>query len=197
MAVSIADVQNSIAEGIKALGTTVSTAAVTWADEPRPAAKVLLILDLVQIGAIQDRICYVETATPGEFVRQLSTLFYLRIQVRAESVYNHPASDALFALERVRAGLRNPPDGFAWGAGVRNQPDVNTYTHHLSYPDKGRTISAYAFETGFRAVVDHPLSGDISAGPNMRSVMVDPSDPAQIEVGEPDPVDVSFQVDRP
>lgn len=198
MSVSIANVQDAIKDGIQALMTTPSVKAVTWADNPRPAAKVVLILDLVQIGAIQDRVCYVETATPGEYKRVLSTLFYLRVQVRAESVYNTPASDALFAVEKVRAGLRNPPAGFAWGAGAVNQPDENTYVHHVSFPHQGRTISAYSFETGFRAVVDHPLEGEISAGPNMQSVITEDADgPAEVDVGEVDPVDLSITQSRP
>jgi hypothetical protein len=196
--VSIADVQDAIADGIKTLGTTASPLAVTWADEPRPAGKVLLILNLVQIGAIQDRICHVPGVDPGTFVSKLSTLFYLRVQVRAESVYNHPASDALFATEKVRAGLRNPPTGFVWGAGIRNQADENTYVHHISYPDKGRTISAYAFETGFRAVVDHPLEGVIDSGPNMTSVITEDADgAAEVDIGEDEPQELAITVARP
>jgi hypothetical protein len=168
--VSVADVQNAIRDGIVSLGAAVP-GAVVWAEEARPAAKVLVVLRIVQWGNDIDRETYSEDEdNPGQLLWELSTLHYIRIQIQCETTYNAPGVDALFTLEKIRAGLRRPD--LVWGAGVVNQPDVNTYIHRVSYPHGGHIISAYSFETNFRAVTDYALEGPLAAGTNMNQVEV-------------------------
>lgn len=176
--ISIADVQNAIKDGIASLAAT-AAGAVVWADEQRPAAKVLVVLKVVQWDADTDREEYSEDPeNPGQLIWELSTLHYIRIQVQAESIYNAPETNGLFTLEKIRAGLRRPDLVFA--AGVLNHPDINTYVHRVSFPHNGHIISGYSFETNFRAVTDYALDGPIPAGANMQQVEVigEDADPA-------------------
>lgn len=192
MPVSLGDVQNSIKAGIQSLAAVVN-AAVVWSDEPQPTAKTKLYLDMVYLDAIQDRSCVsVSELDPQEVEWALSTLYYIRVQVRAEAIFNAPGSDALVALEKVRAGLRRPD--LVWAAGVVNQPDDQTFVHHVSFPHDGRTISAYSFETGFRAIVDFPLSGEFPPAPNMMKVVLEDT---EVEIGEDDPQSFDQELDRP
>lgn len=175
MTVSIADVQNAIRSGIAALagavGSGVSSKAVVWSDEERPAASVVVILTIVSSGSDHDREEYDEDAeTPGQLTWTLSTLHFIRVQIRVESQYNAPGSDALFTAERLRAALRQPT--LSWDAGVVNEPDRATYMHHVPFPHGGRLVSAWAFETNFRAVTDFALAGPQAAGSNMQQVEV-------------------------
>lgn len=190
MTVSWKDAQDSIKAGIASLGAVV-TGATVWSDDPRPAAKTLLILDPVSFASLQDREEYVESAVPGIWTWQLSSLYYIRIQVRAESVYTVSGSDAMFALEKVRAGLKRPT--LLFGAGVVNQPDNTTYVHHVPYSHDGHVISSYSFETGFRAVLDFPLTGTIPAAPNMTSVILLAT---EIDVGEVTIPNIDQTIDR-
>ena len=190
MIVSWKDVQDSIKAGIASLGAVV-TGATVWSDDPRPAAKTLLILDPVSFAALQDREMYTESAIQGIWNWSLSTLYYIRIQVRAESVYTASGSDAMFALEKVRAGLQRPT--LVFGSGLVNQPDSTTYVHHVPYPHDGHIISSYSFETGFRAILDFPLTGTQAAAPNMTSVILLDT---EIEVGEVVPEDIDQTISR-
>jgi hypothetical protein len=171
MTISISDVQNAIRDGIVSLGVTPDPKAVVWAEEQRPAAKVLIILKIVQWDADTDREEYTEDPdNAGQLLWSLSTLHFIRIQVQAESIFNAPGVDALFTLEKIRAGLRRPD--LVFGAGVLNHPDVNTYVHRVSWAHDGRIVSAYSFETNFRAVTDYALDGGVPAGANMVQVEV-------------------------
>lgn len=170
MTVSVADVQNAIRGGIVSLGAA-AAGAVVWEDEQRPAAKVLVILKVVQWANVADREEYTEDAdTAGQLTWALSTAHHIRIQVQCESQYNAPGADALFTLEKIRAGLLRPD--LTWTSGVINQPDVNTYVHRVSFAHGGHVISAYSFETNFRAVTDYALAGPVPAGTNMQQVEV-------------------------
>lgn len=185
------DVQNAIKQAV--IDTeAVGELAVCWTDEQRPAGKVIVILDLVYLQTMQDREDNTEGSTPGLFDWSLSSLYYIRVQARAESVFNAPGYDALFALEKVRAGLLRPD--IELDAGIVYQPDNSTYVHHISFPHEGRTVSAYALEMGFRAVLDYPLAGPMDAAPNMVEVDVDVG---EVDVGEDDPVEIAAVVDRP
>lgn len=152
------------------LGAVVPS-AVVWAEEQRPAAKTLCILKIVQWDADVDREHYeADPDNPLLLNWSLSTLHYIRIQVQCETQFNEPSVNAFFALEKIRAGLRRPDLVFAHG--VMNHPDINTYVHRVSYPHSGHIISAYSFETNFRAVTDYALEGPLPGGANMRSVEV-------------------------
>ena len=169
MTVSLGDVQNAIKKGIDSLAAVVNSASA-WQDMPEPVAKRRLILNIVSMVAIQDREMNTEVS-PGVWQWSLSTLYYIRVQVRTVSSYSAPKFDALQTLEVVRAGLLRPD--LVWDSGVINQPDNETYIHHVSFEHQAHIESSYSFETGFRAVVDTPLSGTISSAPNMQSVEVD------------------------
>lgn len=172
MPISFANVQDSIKNGIIALHC-VNDKAVCWADEARPAADPVVILNIVQNDADVDRDDYFEDpANPGQLLWRNSTLYYIRVQVRVETQFNKPGRDAMVAAEAIRASLRRPD--LVWAAGVFNHPDINTYLHHVSFTHDAHTINAWSFETNFRAVVDFPL-GDalgIAVGANMTSVEV-------------------------
>lgn len=187
---TLADVQNAIKAGIQFVNPTGSNGAVFWADEAEPAGKFLLILDLLDSEQLIDR----QGVDPETGLWTLSTLYYLRVQVRAESVYNTPGKDALILLEAVRAGLQRPD--LVWGAGVVYQADVNTYVHHVSYIDKdGHMRSSYSFETGFRAVVDFPTApATVTGQPNMEEVAIDQG---IVDNGEIPPPEIDLTVDRP
>lgn len=184
MTVSFANVQDAIKQGVIALGA-VNSKAVVWADEERPAADPAVILNIVQNDADVDRECYIaDPDNPGQLLWRLSTLYYIRVQVRVESQYNKPGRDAMVAAEAIRAGLRRPD--LAWGAGIFNHPDINTYLHHVTFTHGSHYINAWSFETNFRAVVDFPLVANlpgagvgIPAGTNMILVELegDESDP--------------------
>lgn len=163
---TFADVQNAIQSGIQYLGV-VPNKAVSWSDDASPASAVCIILDLVSLEAIIDR----QDTDPVTAQWSLSSMYYLRVQVRAESIYNTPGRDALIALETVRAGLQRPD--ITWGAGVVYQPDAQTYVHHVSYLSEERILSSYSFETGFRAVIDYPTApATVQNAPNMQEVDV-------------------------
>lgn len=167
----------------------VAAGAVAWSDEQRPSAKTLIILDLLYVDAIQDR----EDVVTATLAWTLSTLYYIRVQVRAESVFNGPGVDALFALERVRAGLHRPDIVLSADLGI--QFDDQTYVHHVSTTADGRTISSYSFELGFRAVLDYPLAGGaVMADPNMVEVDVHTG---TVDLGSGTPPQIDRVVLRP
>lgn len=175
MPFSMADMQRAVLDGVRALVPTgVPAGAVVWSDEPRPAGNVAVVLTIVQLGSDHDRECYTEDeTTPGQLVWQMSTLQYMRVQVRCESIYNAPGHDALTLAEHFRAALRRPD--IVWGGGeVINKPDINTYLHHVPFPHQGRIVSGWSFETNFRAVTDFPITpaGGLPAGTNMQQVEV-------------------------
>lgn len=191
MTTSWAQIQNSIKAAVIGTGAVV-TGAVAWADEQQPAADNRLILDIVYADTLQDRDDFEVDEDDGITTTWThSTLYYIRVQVRAESTKNGPGKDALFTLEKARVGLLNPL--LVPNDGVILQPDASTYIHHIPYVSGGRTISAYAFEMGFRAVVDSPLTGTEEAAPNMVSVEVF----GEAEVGETDPAELDQTVSRP
>jgi hypothetical protein len=189
--ISFADVQTAILAGVRSLGATASPKAITWSDEPSGAGTVKVVLDIVTLNAMQNRETYVTTGPSTAW--ELSTLYYVRVQVRSEAIYNAPGHDAMVALERIRAGLLRPD--LVWGAGVVHQPDEQTFVHHLSFPDgSGRTISAYAFETGFRAVVDFPLGAPpVDVTPGLLEVVLD----GDADVGEDDLIEIDRTIERP
>ncbi len=190
--VSIGAVQDSIKVGLASLGAT-AAGALVWADEARPAAFRYVILNVVTADAIQDREEYAEDPEdPTQLVWTLSTLYYIRVQVRAESIYNDPTRGAWMTLEKIRAGLKRPDLVFT--DGVVNQPDDDTYIHHTSYPHDGHMINSYSFETGFRAVVDFSLEGPLPAGSNM--VQVETIGTRDRE-GEVTPETITQVIDRP
>lgn len=186
---TLADVQNAIKAGIQFVNPTGSTRAVVWNDEAEPGAKALIILDLLDSEQLLDR----EDVDPTTGAWTMSTLYYLRVQVRAESIYNTPGRDALILLEAVRAGLQRPD--LMWEAGVVYQADSNTYVHHVSYIDKdGHMRSSYSFETGFRAVVDFPTApATVTGEPNMQEVVATGT-PDNGEIPAPE---IDLTVDRP
>lgn len=188
MTISLADVQNAIRQAVIDTSAVPSATAVAWVDEQQPSAKTLIKLDLVYLQHLQDR--EENDVDTGEWV--LSSSFYIRVQARAESIYNAPGYDASFALEKVRAGLLRPD--IVLGAGIVYQPDISTYVHHLSYLWDGRMISAYALEMGFRAVIDYPLTGTVDSLSNMQAVELDDG---EAEVGEDDPVLFEGLIERP
>lgn len=161
---TFADVQNAIQAGVQYLGV-VPNSAVSWSDDSSPASKVCIILDLLDLVAVIDR----QDTDPTTAAWSLSTQYYLRVQVRAESIYNKPGRDALISLEAVRAGLQRPD--IPWASGVVYQADAETYVHHVSYMSEGRMLSSYSFETGFRAVIDYPTApATVQNAPNMQEV---------------------------
>jgi hypothetical protein len=170
MTISMGDVQDAIKAAVQGCNAFASAGAVTWVDEPRPAAKTFAILDILYEQTLQDRNCYVEDEdAPGTWYWRLSSLFYIRVQIRCESIYNTPNHDANVALHKIRSGLLNP--ALEMDSGVVVQHDESTYVHHISFAHEGRTISAYAFELGFRAVIDAPLDpATEEAEPNMQTV---------------------------
>ncbi len=180
--------QNAILTGVREIAG-VGAKAVAWSDEQRPAAPVVVILSIVQLGSDHDREDYAEDPdTAGQLVWSLSTLQYMRVQVRVESQFNAPGRDALFVAERIRAALRRPD--LVWGGGeVINKPDINTYLHHVPFVHDGHVISGWSFETNFRAVTDFSLDGPLPAGTNMN----------QVEVGGEDaePPAPTQTIDRP
>lgn len=173
MAFTIADMQNAILEGVRAIAG-VAESAVSWSDERRNAAKVNVILTIVQLGSDHDREEYIEDPDNADsLLWTMSTLQYMRVQVRVESQFNAPGSDALFVAERIRAALRRPD--LVWGGGeVINKPDINTYMHHVPFSHDGHIVSGWSFETNFRAVTDFTLDGvdGLPAGANMQQVEV-------------------------
>lgn len=188
--VSWKDVQNSIKKAVAETGAVV-TGATAWADEPQPAAERRLILEIIYADALAERDDF-EVGDDGITTTWThSTLYFIRVQVRAESTQAGPGRDALFFLEKARTGLLKPT--LTLDAGVVLQPDYQTYVHHLPYVSGGRTVSAWAFETNFRAVIDSPLSGPGDAEPNMVQVVAQ----GELEVGETDPATVDQTIDRP
>lgn len=187
------DVQNSIKAAVAGTNGVV-TGAVAWVDEQRPASTVIAILDILYCQSLQDRNCYVQDdEDPAVWYWRLSSLYYIRIQVRCEAIYNAPNSDAMVAMQKIRAGLLRPD--LEMDAGVVVQHDTDTYVHHVSFPHQGRTISAYAFEVGFRAVVDAPLGTPEEGAPNMQAVILDET---SVEAGgEAAPVSFDQTIERP
>lgn len=171
MTFSIADMQNAILEGVRAISGVTPT-AVMWDSEQRTAAKLIVLLKIVQLGSDHDREEYVgDEDNAGQLLWQLSTLQYMRVQIQVESIYNAPGSDALFVAEHIRAALRRPD--LVWGGGeVINKPDINTYLHRVPFVHDGHVINAWSFETNFRAVTDFTLDGGMAAGTNMVQVEV-------------------------
>lgn len=191
--IAMSDVQNAIKLAVEGTNGVVA-GAVAWVDEQRPATMVITILDILYAQSLQDRTCYVaDPATPGAFLGKLSSLYYIRVQVRCEAIYNAPANDAMVAVQKIRAGLLKPTLELA--SGVVIQHDNDTYVHHISFPHQGRTISAYAFEIGFRAVVDAPLEpATEAAAPNMKSVKFTGT---EVDLGAPPPVVLDRTIARP
>lgn len=189
-----ADIQNAIREGIVTL-SGLHDKAVSWSDNARGAGKTLIVLDELYAQEQDFRECYTPTqADPTKFAWTAMSLYYIRIQIRVESIYAQPGSDAMVALHRVMAGLRRP--SFDWGLGkdLRHQMDNTTYIHHISFPHDTTTINARAFETGFRAVVDFPTTETEPDAPGMQTVLVDTG---ETEIGEPSPVETSLTIARP
>lgn len=170
MTVSIADVQDGIKAIVESIGA-VASGALVWESEQRPAAQALAILKVVQWDADVDRHAFTADAdNPNLYRWSLSTLHYIRVQIRCESTWNAPAKNALATMEWIRAGLRNP--ALPTPHGILNHEDINTYVHRVDFPHQGRTVSAYSFETNFRAVTDFPLTTPLPGFVNMRSVEV-------------------------
>lgn len=187
---SFAQVQTAIRDGIVALNV-VPAKAIAWANEQQSTAKTKVTLNMLYATAIQDRDTYTtDLDLPTQWA--LSTLWYIRVQIRVDSVFNAPGADAIVALERIRAGLKRP--GLEWDAGLVYQPDDITYVHSVSFQHDGHTINSHSIELGFRAVTDFPLTGPEDAEPNMQTVEVLES---EIEVGEDDPVEYEATVARP
>jgi hypothetical protein len=169
---TLADVRDAILAAVVATGAT-GAKSVTWGDDKRPAAKYPVLLDVVSAIAMHDRETLTETdptGAPGVTSWALSTYYELRVQVRAESIYNTSAADALFTLERVRAGLLRPD--LELDSGIAIVPDLTTTTRQISFVYDGRVVSSYSFEIAVRAVVDYPSTG-APAGTTVREVLVD------------------------
>lgn len=185
-------VQDAIRACIVSTGG-VAANAVAWENEQRPTAKIPITLKLIYADAIQNRDTFTANIPDdGGFKWALSTLYYVRIQVRAESIFNAPGADALFTLEKIRAGLQRP--GLTLASGVVTQPDDQTYMHDFPFAFDGRIVSCFTFEMGFRAIIDFPLTGPEAAGPNMVDVEVNTG---LVDTGETDPVVIAADVDRP
>lgn len=187
----ISDMQDAILTGVRAIAG-ISSKAVVWSDEQRPANETIVVLSIVQLGSDHDREEYIaDDDNDGQLLWTMSTLQYMRVQVRAESIFNAPGRDALFVAERIRAALRRPD--LVWGPNgeVINKPDINTYLHHVPFPHEGRIVSGWSFETNFRAITDFYLSptGGVPSGANMQ----------QVEVGGPEaePPAATQVIDRP
>jgi hypothetical protein len=183
--------QDAIKTGVRAIvGAGVAPTSVVWSDEERPAANTVVVLTIVQLGSDHDRECYEEDPDDAtQLVWKLSTLQYMRVQIRVESIYNAPRRDGLFVAERIRAAMHSPFT--SWGPEVIQKPDVNTYMHHVPFPHQGRLVSGWSFETNFRAVTDFPTEdgNGVAAGTNMRTVEV---------VGEDaDPPGATQLIERP
>ena len=182
-------VQNAIKAAVVGTNAVVEK-AVSWSSEGQPTAERRLILDIVYAQELQERDDFVVAEDGISTTWVHSTLYYIRVQVRAESHLNAPGKDGLFTLEKARVGLLRP--ALVFDAGLILQPDSSTYIHSLQFPSNGRTVSAFAFEMGFRAVVDSPLTDTVDAEPNMVQVAVF----GEAEVGEDDPVELDQDVYR-
>jgi hypothetical protein len=170
---TLADVRDAILAAVVSTGATPSDRSVTWGDDKRPAAKYPILLDVVSAIALHDRQTETvpdPTGAPGVTSWALSTYYELRVQVRAESIYNTSAADALFTLERVRAGLLRPDLELTDGIAI--VPDLTTTTRQISFASDGRVVSSYSFEIAVRAVVDYPSTG-APAGTTVREVLVE------------------------
>jgi hypothetical protein len=183
-------VQDAIKKVIVETGA-VAANAVAWEGEQRPTAKIPIVIKIIYADAILNRDTF-ELGTIPTATWSLSTLYYIRVQVRAEAIYNAPGANALFAIEKVRAGLQRP--GLTPDAGVIVQPDDQTYVHNFDFTFDGRTISCWTIETGFRAVIDFPLDGPEDTGANMVEVDVDTG---VVDVGETDPEEIAAVILRP
>lgn len=194
MSVSMGDVQDSIKAAVVGTAGTAHAKGVSWVNEPRGAGSVICILDILYAQSLQDRNCHVQDdEDPTIWYWRLSSLYYIRVQVRCEAILNAPNSDAMVALQKIRAGLLNP--SLEMDDGVVIQHDNDTYIHHISFPHQGHTISAYAFEVGFRAVVDAPLDPATEDGaPNMQAVIFEET---EVDVDEAAPVDFDQTIERP
>jgi hypothetical protein len=181
-------VQNAIKAAIVGTGA-VAASAVFWEDEERGAAKKPVVLTELYWDLIHSRDEYVQVL--DEFQWRMSSLYYVRVQVRTESIYNSPGNDARFTLEKIISGLRRPT--LEMDAEVVLQPDDQTYVHRHAHSVDGRTLNVWSFETGFRCVVDFPLAGPEDTGPNMQQVLID----ADADVGEAALVSLDQTVDRP
>lgn len=191
---TFAEVQNAIREGFVTL-SGLHDKAVAWSDNAQAVGKTRVILDVVYFQDMDQRDCYEQNALdPTQFDWTLSTFYFLRIQVRVESIYNQPGHDAMVVAHRIKAGLRRP--GFDWGLGqdLKNQQDTTTYFHHLSFEQDDTTINAHAFETNFRAVVDFPTDEEEVTVPGMQEVHIEE---AEAEIGEDTPVEINQTIARP
>jgi hypothetical protein len=185
------NVQDAIKAAVVATGG-LGAASISWVDDKRPTGKVIGILDLVYLQNMQDRDTYTEKdGSPGEFEWALSSLYYVRVQIRVESIFNTPQYDALFALEKIRAGLRNPM--LVVSDDIRLQPDESTYVHHVSFTKDDHVVSAYSLEFGVRCVLDYPLTGPVDGEPNMQEVTLE----GDVDVGELADAGIDRVVTRP
>ncbi len=183
-------VQDAIKAAVVATGG-LPAPAISWVDDKRPTGKVIGILDLVYLQNMQDRDTYTEIGTTGQYEWALSSLYYVRVQIRVESIFNTPQYDALFALEKIRAVLRNPM--LAVSSDIALQPDESTYVHHVSFTKDDHVVSAYSLEFGVRCVLDYPLTGPVDGEPNMQEVTLE----GDVDVNEPADADIDGTVTRP
>jgi hypothetical protein len=143
------------------------SAAVAWGDEQRPAARLLLLLDVVSAVSLHDREDDEQTA-PDTTSWSLSSLYNVNLQVRAESNNGGPAVDAFIALEAVRASLHRPSLTIA-GAALE-WPETQATTR-VSFVADGRVVSSYSFEVSVRTVLDFTPTDEV--GGTVREVIVE------------------------
>jgi hypothetical protein len=188
---TLADVRDAVLAAVVATGAT-GAKSVAWGDAKRPTAKHLVLLDVVSAIALHDRetLSVPNPAEPNVTAWALSTYYELRVQVRAESIDNTSAADALFMLERVRAGLLRPD--LAPTDGIAFVPDLTTTTRQISFVWDGRVVSSYSFELAVRAVVDYP-SEDAPAGTTVQEVLVE----GESEITDTDTHDTELDIVAP
>lgn len=185
---TLADVRDAVLAAVVATGAT-GARSVAWSDDKRPAAKYPVLLDVVSWRALHDREEETQTS-PGVTAWALSTYGELRVQIRAESIYNTSAADAMFILELVRAGLKRPDLELTHGIAL--VPDLVTDTRSIPFVIDGRVVSSSLFEIGVRCVLDYPSTG-APAGTTVREVLVE----GESEITEDDVHDTDLSIEQP
>jgi hypothetical protein len=127
------------------------SAGVAWGDEQRPTAKLLILLDIVSAVSLHDRDTFTVALGGASTSWAFSSLYNVNLQVRCESTNNGPATDALFALEALRASLHRP--GLVIAGAALEWPETQTVSR-VSFVSDGRVVSSYSFEVSVRAVLD-------------------------------------------